>query len=402
MMMMMMMMMYAHIGSLIVFIFVLVRLMPGVLVKGYACDHRTGLPLVYKLNGLRVLIAVVGIAATLVARKEIDGSILYLNFYESAVVANTFGILASTYFLLVGRSRYLVDQDPRDRCTTADRPEVYVATKKEVESRRNRTFALMYDFFNGMEFNPRVMGVDIKMFLYVFGAVLLELNLLSAAHVQVRTTLGHLSSNMMVYQSCFAWFLVEYLYFEHVHLYTYDLFAEKIGQKLVWGCIFFYPYFYGIGVRYLVDNDGQDEMSTLQVLLNLALFLCGWIMTRGANLQKYYLKRNPEDKFVTLFGFLTLPQRTVPGTKRRVLCSGFWGVARHLNYFGEIVQATALALPSYLWSGSLVPFVYPIYYILLFVGRVHDDDKICEKKYGKKAWGTYRSKVPYRIVPRVW
>ena len=58
------MMMYAPIGFLIVFIFVLVRLMPGVVVKGYACDHRTGLPLEYKLNGLRVLIAVVGIATS--------------------------------------------------------------------------------------------------------------------------------------------------------------------------------------------------------------------------------------------------------------------------------------------------------------------------------------------------
>ena len=284
----MMTMMMMYVGSLIVFIFMLVRLMPGVLVKGYACDHRTGLPLLYKLNGLRVLIVVVGIAATLVKRNAIDGSILYLRFYESAVAANVFGILASTYFLILGRSRSRVDQDPRDRCTTADRQEIFVATKKAVESKRNRKFALMYDFFNGMDFNPRLMGVDIKMFLYVFGAVLLELNILSAAHVQVRTTLGHLSTNMIVYQSCFAWFLVEYLYFEHVHLYTYDLFAEKIGQKLVWGCIFFYPYFYGIGVRYLVDNEGQDEMSTLQVLLNIALFLCGWIMTRGANLQKYY------------------------------------------------------------------------------------------------------------------
>ena len=332
----------------------------------------------------------------------IDGSILYTEFYESAVAANVCGIFASLYFLIVGRSRDLIDRDPRDRCTTADNPKVYVATKREIESKRTRKFALMYDFFNGMEFNPRLMGVDIKMFLYVFGAVVLELNLLSAANEQVQTTLGHLSSNMIVYQLCFAWFLVEYLYFEHVHLYTYDLFAEKIGQKLVWGCLFFYPYFYGIGVRYLVDNEGQEEMTNLEVILNLAMFLCGWIMTRGANLQKYYLKRNPDQKFVTLFVVLHLSQQTVPGTKRRVLCSGFWGVSRHLNYFGEIVQATALAVPSYLWSGSLVPFVYPIYYILLFLGRVHDDDKICEKKYGKKAWGEYCRMVPYRIVPGVW
>ena len=31
----------------------------------------------------------------------------------------------------------------------------------------------------------------------------------------------------------------------------------------------------------------------------------------------------------------------------KILCSGFWGLARHINYFGEIVQAIALALPGW-------------------------------------------------------
>ena len=49
-----------------------------------------------------------------------------------------------------------------------------------------------------------------------------------------------------------------------------------------------------------------------------------------------FLQRFPECKTV-FFG--TIAQRTVPGTK--ILCSGFWGSARHLNYRGEIVQVRA-------------------------------------------------------------
>ena len=144
-------------------------------------------------------------------------------------------------------------------------------------------------------------------------------------------------------------------------------------------------------------------MEPIECFLTMLLFFSGWIMTRGANLQKYYLKRNPEEKTISLFmNLLSLSQETVPGTKRRVLWSGFWGYSRHLNYFGEITQAIAIAIPSFLWSGSLVPFIYPVYYILLFVGRVYDDDKICEKKYGKVAWGKYREKVRFRIAPGVW
>ena len=36
--------------------------------------------------------------------------------------------------------------------------------------------------------------------------------------------------------------------------------------------------------------------------------------------------------------FGLVKQRTVDGTNGRVLCSGFWGMSRHVNYLGEIVQ----------------------------------------------------------------
>ena len=81
--------------------------------------------------------------------------------------------------------------------------------------------------------------------------------------------------------------------------------------------------------------------------------------------------------------------------------SGWWGLARHVNYLGEVTQGIALALPGYLATGSLVPWLYPLYYVLLFVGRQIDDDLACAAKYGA-AWESYCSMVPYRILPFVW
>jgi hypothetical protein len=60
---------------------------------------------------------------------------------------------------------------------------------------------------------------------------------------------------MVVFTGLWTWFLVEYLYHEHVHLYTYDLFAERLGFKLAWGCLFFYPLLVG-AVASFIDSLG--------------------------------------------------------------------------------------------------------------------------------------------------
>jgi delta14-sterol reductase len=123
-----------------------------------------------------------------------------------------------------------------------------------------------------------------------------------------------------------------------------------------------------------------------------ALFVLGWSLARGANLQKYYFKTHPER---STFGWLS--QRALTSGDKRVLSAGFWGIARHINYLGELLMATALAL-SLGYPRSIWPWLYPIYYIALLVPRQIDDDRRCAKKYGA-LWDEYRRTVRYRIVP---
>ena len=139
---------------------------------------------------------------------------------------------------------------------------------------------------------PPSTGVDVKMFLYLAGAVMLQLNLLSAVPMPqpLRAGSGAVSLAMQTYVGCFGWFLVEYLLGEQVHLYTYDLFAEKVGMKLTWGCLFFYPFFYCIGVHTLVSAPPTNDITPAAAVAVGALYLTGWFITRGANLQKYFFK----------------------------------------------------------------------------------------------------------------
>ena len=138
------------------------------------------------------------------------------------------------------------------------------------------------------------------MFLYLVGAIMLELNVLSFAAAHVLRHPDDPSPGVMLYVVMFSFFVAEYLNFEEVHLYTYDFFAERVGFKLGWGCLVFYPFFYGVG---LVSVANKPNPHTPPVLLAVyvAVFFAGWMLSRGANLQKFLFKTQPDKK---LFGIL--------------------------------------------------------------------------------------------------
>lgn len=190
------------------------------------------------------------------------------------------------------------------------------------------------------------------------------------------------------------------MFFEDVHLYTYDLFAEKLGFKLSWGCLCFYPFFYGIGGYALINAEKPLKMSKSQCLICVIVFFTGWVITRGANLQKHSFRVNPEKK-VFRFGTISVKQECITGTQ--LLCSGWWSSAKHFNYFGEILQGLALAIPCLFVGGqtAVLGMLYPLYYCALFIPRQIDDDLVCKVKYGEK-WDAYCKVVKYRIVPGLY
>ncbi|KAJ3218628.1 hypothetical protein HDU67_004681 [Dinochytrium kinnereticum] len=390
------------------------KVLPSVIRPGYCCDFK-GNKLEYRLNGLTVLIAVTATYAGLCWLGLKDASFLANNFTACWVSGVIIGVIASAAFFVKGYTQNPIDAQ-YSRCVTADMVALDLTAKQATSSKtkvdpvliRQPSLAgrrtVLLDFWNGFEFNPRILGVDIKMMLYCWGATLLQLNLFSMAakHVQMN---GGMSYAMGSYVLMLTVFIVEYNYFEHVHLYTYDLFAEKIGFKLLFGCLGFYPFVYCIGgtvfSHFVPSIDStQKDIGPFIAVLSVVFYCCGWVLTRGANMQKYYFKL--DQQYPTFF-FGLVPQRALPGT--RILVSGFWGMSRHINYLGEILQSVALAIPCVLitshWTIALIPLIYPAYYVGLFVPRERDDNEVCKKKYGKD-WDAYCRLVPYRIVPLLY
>ena len=306
-------------------------------------DARTGRPLRYRLNGPFVLAATVGLWALAGSLGLLPWDWLYTHRWAGLAGSSAVGLafsLAMVAAAPAGGKPFLVE------------------------------------FYKGRLENPQFFGgrLDARMFLYLVGATMLALNVLSfAAHHVVTFGLDA---------------------FPGVYLYTYDLFAERVGFKLGWGCFTFYPYFYAVGLWAVADLPAPRWPAWL-LAAAAAVFFAGWILSRGANLQKYLFKTAPDR---ALLG--ALRPRAIRDGDRALLCSGFWGIARHVNYLGEILMALGLTLclgrPA-AWAA----WIYPLYYVALLFPRERSDERRCAAKYGA-LWDEYRRRVPRRIIPGIY
>jgi protein-S-isoprenylcysteine O-methyltransferase Ste14 len=343
-------------------IFILNAIVPGRWVTGYVFKKYSAERLRYRLNGIRVFLVVVVSWFLLGYQNIIPFDWLYTYRWYGLAGACMTGIVISLVVVIA-----------------------YPPVRK----------SFLADLFLGRIENLQYRGglVDAKMWLYLAGAILLELNALSFAAHHWMLYGGSSSAGIFLSTALLTWFIIDYLIFEEVHLYTYDLFAERVGFKLVWGCLVFYPYFYSVflwSTARLPDPGTPGWLLTVYVIV----FMTGWSLSRGANLQKYYFKKNPGRPFLGM-----IPESITDGNNV-LLVNGFWGLSRHINYSGEVLMATGIILCTG-YPGLLWPWLYPLYYVLLLTARQLDDDKRCSLKYGD-LWTTYKKKVPYRILPYIY
>jgi protein-S-isoprenylcysteine O-methyltransferase Ste14 len=335
--------------------------LPGHRVTGYVKHSQTGELLQYRLNGRLVLIICIVLWVLLGYLGWVPYDWLYTIRWYGLAGAFASGLIFSLLIVLP-----------------------YPSTGRS-------WFA---DIFWGRLQNAQFRNghIDTKIWLYLIGAVMLQLNVLGfvAHHYLV---FGKISSGVFLCGTMLTFFVWDYLTFEKVHLYTYDFFAERIGFKLGWGCLAFYPYFYLIALWPSVHL--QDPNTSPWLLLCFALiFLSGWILSRGANMQKYFFKTQPEKSF------LRMKPEIISDGNMTLLVNGFWGISRHINYSGEILMGLAIAL-SVGYPGIIWVWLYPFYYIVLLIPRQIDDDKRCFSKYGN-LWKDYSKKVKYRIIPYLY
>jgi delta14-sterol reductase len=108
-----------------------------------------------------------------------------------------------------------------------------------------------------------------------------------------------------------------------------DITTDGFGFMLVFGDLVWVPFTYSLQARYLTMY--PVELSLPFLFFVLFIKALGFWIFRGANGQKNEFRTNPASPAVAHLKFI----KTESGSK--LLVSGWWGAARHINYFGIFI-----------------------------------------------------------------
>ena len=342
-------------------------ILPARRVPGYVIDKLTGEPRNYRLNGLLVFLIAIAVWATEITGMPRDW------FYRSAVYSVAGGTVITFIFALIA-----VFSQPRGE-ETNPLAAFWTGRVQEIS-------------FLGSRF-------DVKMYFYVVGGTMLSLNALSGAAYHHERFGYDANPGVYLYAAFFTFYILDYFIFERVQLYTYDLIHERLGFMLFWGGLVVYGWMFILplwGMAAHPDPGFSPALTSVWLGGTVMLFLVGWGMSRGASLQKYTFKRWPDRKFL---GFIE--PKYIEAGDRKILYSGFWGVARHLNYLGEGFLSLSIAL-VFGHFGNPWAWTYFVFVVTMFTFRQRDDDRHCAEKYGAEKWAEYQARVKYRIFPGVY
>lgn len=270
----------------------------------------------------------------------------------------------------------------------------YLYTTGRRSAKAHRSGSRVGDYFLGTLKQPRPFGseFDFKFFCEgrpgLIGWTVVDFSL-AAKQFQLH---GTLSTPMLLVLAFQFLYVVDYFYHEEAILTTWDMVEERFGWMLCWGCLVWVPFTYSLQAYYLVNH--AHELPFWGTAFIVALNLFGYYVFRSSNLQKHRFRTDPTRP---IWGRAPEFIRTQRGTL--LLTSGFWGIGRHVNYFGDLMMALAWCLPC-LFAHPL-PYFYVVYFTILLIQRERRDHRKCLDKYGSD-WVKYCRQVRWRIVPFVY
>lgn len=262
--------------------------------------------------------------------------------------------------------------------------------------------SLIVDYFIGIELNPRLGELfDLKLFHNgrpgIIAWTLIDISYAAAQH----RNLGYVCNSMWIVMLFHLIYVVDFFVNEDWYLRTIDMCHDHFGFMLGYGCMAAVPSIYTIQCQYLARY--PVSLSYFEMTAILALGLGGYAIFRSANHQKDIVRSS--NGRCMIWGkepkYMRCAYRTQDGRRHEsiLLCSGWWGLSRHANYLGDLMQAFALGLACN--STHFLPWAYTFLLSSIIINRLPRDDARCRRKYGK-AWVAYCKKVRWRLIPGIY
>ncbi|KAI9503904.1 erg24, C-14 sterol reductase [Coemansia spiralis] len=340
---------------------------------------RNGERLRYPINGLSSLL-VTTVTALLAYANYGTAPYIWIadHFFQLAVASLLFSTAQALFVYL-----YSFRRSSQDLPAGSDKKPVLLALA-------GNSGNPIYDFFIGRELNPRVSGLDLKVFNElrpgIMGWILLNVSFAIKQHHQF----GALSNSMWLAIIPQIWYCIDTLLFETKVLTTMDVTTDGFGWMLSFGDLTWVPCMYSLQARYLSFHPVHHPPVVAAFIAVFALV--SFLVFRLSNSEKNAFRANPSDPAVGHLKYIT----TESGSK--LLVSGWWGMARHINYTGDWMYGLAQCLAT----GFETPMTYffSAYFLVLLLHRNYRDECKCRDKY-KKDWDRYCELVPYMFIPHV-
>ena len=250
----------------------------------------------------------------------------------------------------------------------------------------------LHRYVVGSALDPRIGRFDLKFFCEgrpgLIGWIAINLSL-AAKQYELH---GTVTTPMILVNAFALLYVADYFFHEEAILTTWDIRHEKLGWMLCWGNLVWVPFTFTIQAQYLVSH--PHELPLWGTVALVGLDLAGYAIFRSANLQKHRFRRDPA---ALVWG--RRPEYITTANGTLLLVSGWWGMARHLNYLGDLVMGLAWCLPCRF--AHPLPYFYVLYSVVVLVHRERRDHAMCAAKYGP-AWEAYCRRVPWRILPGVY
>mmetsp|Transcript_779 Transcript_779/g.719 ORF Transcript_779/g.719 Transcript_779/m.719 type:complete len:245 (+) Transcript_779:65-799(+) len=209
------------------YMFLSYKFLPGKTTKGFTTPK--GDVLTYHVAGMALFIQTT--LLYFISHVTLGFSLIpfLMYFWSFLVMATVYAFIFSLYLFFTGRASSEYSTHPQPW-----------------------TPAWLNDFWFGPTLNPRIWGVDLKMYFYQPSLIGFILGIFAFGEYQYRE-FGYLTWNMMLYQVFWWAYIFSHYWREDFMLSTWDIIAENFGFMLVWGDMTYLPFLYSIGGWIIAD-----------------------------------------------------------------------------------------------------------------------------------------------------